>query len=187
MALFAADRVVTVTEAERDAIVDRHRSLAAPTVVRHNAPNIPAAPEDRAADAGARADLAPPERGVIAFFGFVRAPDKGFEELLQALSRGNALLVVTGVPDPHNAYHAHLVREIERLGLGERIRWLGFLPAEEVGRVLRAVDAVVLPFRRGAESGYTSLLAALVNGAAVVTTRGPQNPTWLRDGKRRCS
>ena len=183
LALFAADRIVTVTEAERDAIVDRHRSLAERTVVRHNAPNIPAAPEDRVADAGARADLALPGRRVIAFFGFIRAPDKGFEELLQAVSRGKALLVVTSVLDPHNAYHAHLVGEIERLGLGERMRWLRILPAEEVGRVLRAVDAVVLPFRRGTESGHTSLLAALVNDAAVVTTRGRQNPTWLRHGE----
>ncbi len=49
--------------------------------------------------------------------------------------------------------------------------------------MLRAVDAVVLPYRGGAESGYTSMLAALVNGAAVVTTRGPQNPPWLIDGE----
>jgi len=183
LALWAANRIVAVTDAERDAIVARYPSVAARTVVRHNAPNIPVAADDLAADARLRAAFAPQERPVIAFFGFIWAADKGFEELLEALARSDALLVVTGSLDPAHAYHAHVAAEIDRLGLGERIRWLGFHDADEVGRLLRAVDAVVLPFRRGAESGYTSLLAALVNGAAVITTRGPQNPPWLRDGE----
>ena len=84
--------------------------------------------------------------------------------------------MATGSLDPANAYHEHVAARIERLGLGERVRWLGFVSDEEAGRMLRAVDAVVLPYRGGAESGYTSLLAALVNGAAVITTRGPQQP-----------
>ena len=183
LALWAANRVVAVTEAERDAIVARYPSVAARTVVRHNAPNIPVAADDPAADARARAAFAPPQRPVIGFFGFIWAPDKGFEELLQALAETDAVLVVTGSLDPAHAYHAHVAAEIDRLGLGERVHWLGFLGEDEVGRLLRAVDCVVLPFRRGAESGYTSLLAALVNGAAVITTRGPQNPPWLRDGE----
>jgi glycosyltransferase involved in cell wall biosynthesis len=183
LALWAADRVVAVTEAERDALVGRYPSVAARTVVRHNAPSIPVAVEDPAADAGTRAALAPPERHVIAFFGLIWAAGKGFEELLEALARTDALLVVTGSLDPANAYHAHVAAQIERLGVGHRVRWLGFLDDEQVGRLLRAVDAVVLPYRGGAESGYTSLLAAIVNGAAVITTRGPQNPPWLRDGE----
>ncbi len=63
------------------------------------------------------------------------------------------------------------------------MRWLGFLDEVAVGRLLRVADAVALPFRGGAESGYTSLLEAAVNGAAVITTRGPQNPPWLVDGE----
>jgi glycosyltransferase involved in cell wall biosynthesis len=181
LALFAADRVVTVTEAERDAIAARYPALADRIVVRHNAPSIPVATDDAVADGDLRSVLAPRGRPVIAFFGFIWAPDKGFEELLAAMAQSDVTLVVTGSLDPENAYHNHVAAVIERLGLAERIRWLGFVPAEDVGRVLRVVDAVVLPFRRGAEGGYTSLLAALVNGAAVITTRGPQNPTWLRD------
>ena len=181
LALFAADRIVTVTEAERDAIAARYPALANRIVVQYNAPSIPVAADDATADGDLRAVLAPLGRPVIAFFGFVWAPDKGFEELLAAMAQTDATLVVTGSLDPANAYHNHVAAVIERLGLAERIRWLGFVPAEEVGRVLRVVDAVVLPFRRGAEGGYTSLLAALVNGAAVITTRGPQNPAWLRD------
>jgi glycosyltransferase involved in cell wall biosynthesis len=183
LALWAADGVVAVTEAERDAVVARYPFLVARTVVRHNAPSVPVAAHDPAADARMRAAFAPRERPVIAFFGLIWAAAKGFEELLEALARTDALLVATGSLDPANAYHARVAAQIERLGIGDRVRWLGFLGDDDVGRLLRAVDAVVLPYRGGAESGYTSLLAALVNGAAVVTTRGPQTPPWLRDGE----
>jgi glycosyltransferase involved in cell wall biosynthesis len=183
LALRAADRAIAVTEAERDAIVARHPWAAARTVVRHNPPTVPVAAEDPQADAHLRAALAPSERPVVGFIGLLRAVTKGFEELLEALSRTDALLVATGSLDPANTYHAHVAAQIERLGLGERVRWLGFVGDEEAGRMLRVVDAVALPYRGGAESGYTSMLAALVNGAAVITTRGPQNPPWLRDGE----
>jgi glycosyltransferase involved in cell wall biosynthesis len=183
LALRAADRIVAVTEAERDAIVARYPWATARTVVRHNPATIPVATHDPDADARMRAELAPLERPVIGFIGLLRAAGKGFEELLEALARTDAVLVATGSLDPANAYHAHVAAQIERLGLGERVRWLGFVSDDEVGRLLRAVDVVVLPYHGGAESGYTSLLAALVNGAAVITARGPQNPSWLRDGE----
>jgi glycosyltransferase involved in cell wall biosynthesis len=183
LALRAANRIVTVTEAERDAIVARYPRAAARTVVRHNPATIPVAGHDPDADGRMRAELAPLERPVIGFIGLLRAAGKGFEELLEALARTDAVLVATGSLDPANTYHAHVAARIERLGLAERVRWLGFVSDEEAGRLLRVVDAVVLPYRGGAESGYTSMLAALVNGAAVITTRGPQTPPWLRDGE----
>jgi glycosyltransferase involved in cell wall biosynthesis len=183
LALRAANRIVAVTEAERDAIVARYPWAAARTVVRENPPTVPVAAEDPQADARVRAELTPPGRPVIAFIGLLRSPAKGFEDLLEALARTDALLVATGSLDLSNSYHAHLAAEIDRLGLGERVRWLGFVGDDEAGRLLRAVDMVVLPYRGGAESGYTSMLAALVNGAAVITTRGPHTPPWLRDGE----
>jgi polysaccharide biosynthesis protein PslF len=183
LALFASDRIVAVTEAERDAIVARHPSLAARIVVRHNVPSIAVAADDPAADARARAALGPPDRSVIAFFGLIWGPGKGFEDVLATVARTDAHLVVTGSLDPAHDYHEHIAAEIDRLGIQDRVRWLGFLENDQVGRTLRAADAVVLPYRGGAESGYTSLLAALVNGAAVITTRGPNVPAWLRDGE----
>lgn len=151
--------------------------------MQHNAPNIPVAGEDPLEDGRVRASWASEGRPVIAFFGHIMGPTKGFDELLQALTRTNATLVATGSLDMSNAYMAHIASQIERLGLGERVRWLGYLAHEDVGRVLRLADAVVLPYHGGAKSGYTSLLAAIVNGAAVVTTRGTETPDWLRDGE----
>ncbi len=183
LALWAADRIVAVTEAERDAIVTRYPSVAARTVVRHNPPTIPIAAPEPDADARMRAALASPDRPVIGFIGLLWGAPKGFEDLLEALALTDALLVATGSLDPANVYHSQIAALIERLGLAERVRWLGFVSDDEAGRFLRLVDTVVLPYRTGAESGYTSLLAALVNGGAVITTRGPQNPPWLRDHK----
>lgn len=183
LALRAADRIIAVTETERDALVARYPWAASRTVVRHNAPNIPVATDDPAADARVRETLDPRGRPVVAFFGHIMGPKKGFDELLQALARTDAVLVATGSLNPDDSYMAHIAAQIERLGLAERIRWLGYLAHEDVGRVLRVADAVALPYHGGAKSGYTSLLAALVNGAAVITTHGPENPPWLRDGE----
>lgn len=183
MPLWAADRIVAVTDAEREAIVARYPSVAARTVVRQTPPTIPVAGVDPRADARMRATFASRERPVIGFIGLLWGAPKGFEDLLEALALTDAILVTTGSLDHANAYHAQIAALIERLRLGERVRWLGFVSDEEAGRLLRVVDAVVLPYRGGAEGGYTSLLAALVNGGAVITTRGPQNPPWLRDGE----
>lgn len=183
LALRTADQIVAVTEAERDAVLERNPQLAPKMVVRHNPPNVPIAPDDPAADEALRATLGPADRPLLAFFGFIWDPKKGFEELLAALARTDAELVVTGSLEPGNAYHAHIASEIERLDLAERVRWLGFLDEARVGHLLRAADVVALPFRGGAESGFTSMLAGLVNGAAVVTTQGTRNPPWLRDGE----
>ncbi len=183
LALRAADKVIAVHETERHALLARYPWVAARLVVQHNAPNIPVAGVDPQADARVRATLGPRERPVVAFFGHIMGANKGFDELLQGLARTDALLVATGSLDPSDAYMAHLAGQIERLGLTERVRWLGYLAHEDVGRVLRVADAVVLPYHGGAKSGYTSLLAAIVNGAAVITTRGPETPSWLRDGE----
>jgi glycosyltransferase involved in cell wall biosynthesis len=183
VAFWGADRIVAVTEAERDAILARYPSLASRTIVRHNPPTVQPAAFDPQADARLRAQIAPTGRPLLGFIGLLTVAKKGFEELLQALARTDCMLVATGSLDLANAYHARIAAQIERLGLTDRVRWLGFLGDEEAGRMLSAVDAVVLPYRGGAESGYTSLLAAIVNGAAVITTRGPQMPAWLQDGK----
>lgn len=183
LALRPADAIVAVTEAERDGIATRYPWAAKRTVVRHNVPTIGVAAPDVAQDALLRDTLAVPGRPLVAFFGLLWGSNKGFEELLEAVAGSGAELLATGALDPTNAYHAQIEAVIDRLGIAERVHWLGFLPDEQVARVLRVADMVALPFRGGAESGYTTLLAALVNGAAVITTRGPNNPPWLRDGE----
>jgi glycosyltransferase involved in cell wall biosynthesis len=183
LALRAADTIIAVTEAERDGIVGKYPSVAARVIVRHNPATLPVVGDDPRADAEVRTSLGPAERPVVGFIGLIWAAGKGFEDLLEAVARSDALLAATGTLDPSNEYHAHLTARIEQLGLGERVCWMGTLSAEQAARFLRSVDAVALPYQGGAESGYTTLLGALINGAAVITTRGPQQPDWLRDGE----
>ena len=183
VALKAADRIIAVSEAERDALLARYPWAASRTVVRHNAPKTSVATHDPAADARMRETLASHGHPVIAFFGHIMGPKKGFDELLQALARIDATLVATGSLDTSDPYMAY-VRGSDRAARPRRARTLAWVSgARGVGRVLRVADAVVLPYHGGAKSGYTSLLAALVNGAAVITTRGPENPPWLRNGE----
>lgn len=183
VALRASDRIITVSERERDAIVAHYPpSIGRRVEVVQIPSNIPDAQADEASDARLRAELAQAGRPLLGYFGLLPSADKGFDELLEAVALGCAALVVTGTLDPDgNAYHAEIAARIERLGVGERVRWLGYLDADAVGRLLHAVDVVVLPFRAGSAGQSGSLLAALVNGAAVVTTRGFATPAWLRD------
>lgn len=183
LALRATDSIIAVTDAERDAVVACYPSVASRIVVRENPSTVPAVKDDPAADARARAAYQLEGRPLVGFIGLLNSPAKGLEDLLEALVRTDAMLLSTGSLDSANEHHEQLSRLVERLGLHDRVRWLGHLDDEAAGRMLRVVDVVALPYRGGAESGYTSLLAALVNGAAVVTTRGPGTPGWLRDGE----
>jgi glycosyltransferase involved in cell wall biosynthesis len=51
----------------------------------------------------------------------------------------------------------------------------GFLPTEDVGRILAMADAVALPFRNGGGRWNTSVHSALVQGTFVLTTSYEQH------------
>ncbi|MGH7742559.1 MAG: glycosyltransferase, partial [Candidatus Eiseniibacteriota bacterium] len=51
-----------------------------------------------------------------------------------------------------------------------RVSVTGFLPAEEVSRVLAAADAAVFPFREGGGEWNTTLQGAAAQGTFVLTT-----------------
>jgi glycosyltransferase involved in cell wall biosynthesis len=144
--------------------------------------NIPAHPEPP------EQQLARPEsRGshdaVILHFGYLQADEKGFEDLVDAvrlLDRGGVILCASGSLDDR-PFHDALRRHIEAAKVP--VHWLGHLGPADAARWLQAADVVVLPFRLGAAENRTSLIAALVNGAAVVTTRGRGTPEYLQDGE----
>jgi glycosyltransferase involved in cell wall biosynthesis len=60
---------------------------------------------------------------------------------------------------------------IAQLGLEDRIRWTGFIPAEEVTASFEAADLCVLPYRDGVSLLHGTLHAALIHGVPIVTTR----------------
>ncbi len=136
-----------------------------------------------------------PEDLLLCFFGFVN-DRKGVDTLLQALrflvvEPGEAanphLLMIggqTGASDPTNvAYLARIRALIDELGLGARVQWTGYTPAEEVSANFWAADLCVLPFRDGVSLLHGTLHAALAHGMAIVTTRPRAALPELVDGE----
>ncbi len=145
-----------------------------------NIPVVPANPEDLARlrrDHGIG-----PDEPLVGYFGLMNW-SKGVELVLEACRRAADLglkirLVLVGGgagrTDPTNpAYARAIKRRVAELGLGERTLWTGPLPAEDVSRWLQAIDLLLLPYLDGASLRRGSLVAALVHGRPVVTTRPP--------------
>ena len=79
------------------------------------------------------------------------------------------------VPTKHTWYFEALRSESSQLP----IVWENGLGEEEVEGRLAASAVAYLPYPDGASERRASLKAALINGVAVVTTRGPQTPSDL--------
>jgi glycosyltransferase involved in cell wall biosynthesis len=73
-----------------------------------------------------------------------------------------------GSPGPEGDYSATLRAQVERLGLQQRVHFLGGMPPEQVRRVLSAADVMVLATRN--EGWANVLLEALACGVPVVAT-----------------
>jgi len=122
-----------------------------------------------------RAALGVPAEAWLVLFvgsGFAR---KGLDTLIEALGAlKDAWLVVAGKGD--TAPHA---RAAERLGIAERVRWLG--PRPDVERLYAAADAVALPARY--EPFGNVHLEALAAGVPVVTSRRAGGAEVIEDGR----
>lgn len=131
-----------------------------------------------------------PETTLLGHFGFLNA-SKGAETLLRALNilvkdgHDVHLLMVggrVGSSDPTNIAYAQRMEElIEKLGLGERIHWTGFTPQSEVSANLMATDLAALPYRDGISFRRGSLMACLVHGLPIVSTRPLRRIPELRE------
>jgi glycosyltransferase involved in cell wall biosynthesis len=140
--------------------------------------NIPrqAVPPGHAAALRARHHV-PDDALWIGHFGFLY-PNRGVEYLLEALAllrdRGfMARLVMIGGRSggpTDESYVRALNARADALGLHDLITWTDFAAPDEVSRYLQAVDGVVLPFLDGASYRRGSLMAAIQNGCAIVTT-----------------
>jgi len=93
---------------------------------------------------------------------------KGLDRVLRALvDHPNARLLICGMrADHHKARSVHV--QIRKLGLQERVQFLGYLGGEQYSSVLAAADVLAHPARR--EASGATILEALVNGLPVVAT-----------------
>jgi glycosyltransferase involved in cell wall biosynthesis len=113
---------------------------------------------------------------VWAYFGFLNE-SKGGETLIRALARAplsTHLLMIggrVGSSDPTNKDYATRIEAlIDDLGVRERVRWTGYIPAPEVSATLLSIDVIVLPYRDGISFRRGSLHAALGHGCPIIST-----------------
>lgn len=105
---------------------------------------------------------------------------KGLEVLLQALPQVTASLLVVGDGPMRSAWEA-LAR---RLGLMERVRFLGEVPPADLPGWYATADVFVLPATLRAEAFGTVLLEAMAAGLPCVTTElGTGTSFVVRDGE----
>ncbi|MYD08487.1 MAG: glycosyltransferase family 4 protein [Chloroflexi bacterium] len=143
--------------------------------------SIKRSPPSASQRAGRRAQIAGDDNPLLlGHFGFVR-PIKGVDYLVEALARlrscgTDARLVFIGarsniVDDGADSrYLLALEESIRRHGLEDAVHWTGYLSDEEASAWFGAVDLVVLPYVDGASFRRSSLIAALHQGCAIITT-----------------
>jgi len=113
----------------------------------------------------------------IVHFGLI-IPHRGLEEVLELsrliLTRGLSMKVriVGKVPAKHLDYLETLKSQAQELP----VIWDLDLPEAEVAMRLAETSIAYLPYPDGVSERRTSLKAALLNGNAVITTRGAHTP-----------
>jgi glycosyltransferase involved in cell wall biosynthesis len=132
--------------------------------------------------AASRAALGLPDhRRVALFVGLIR-PYKGVDLLVEAAAElppdSDWLVVIAG--EPWGGLGDRLRRQVESLGLGDRVRLdLRWIPESELSGLLAAADLAVLPYRRGSQSAVAPM--ALAHGTPVLTTAVGGVPEIVRN------
>jgi UDP-glucose:(heptosyl)LPS alpha-1,3-glucosyltransferase len=162
--------VLMLSSAQLEAFAANHplaRSrlrLLPPTVDRLRADPAAATPETKQA---ARRRLALGEGPVWLWMG-LQPKTKGLDRVLATLSNApDARLLVCGL-DPAGRGGAAARRLAARLGIDDRVRWLGFVDDQGLVEAMAAADLLAHPSR--ADVTGTVILEALASGLPVVTT-----------------
>jgi UDP-glucose:(heptosyl)LPS alpha-1,3-glucosyltransferase len=143
----------------------RHRlQLLPPTVDRLRADPAASTPAARSA---ARLALALGEAPVWLWMG-LQAKTKGLDRVLQAMpAASDARLLVCGL-DPASRSGVDARRLATRLGVENRVSWLGFVSDAALAEAMAAADLLVHPSR--ADVTGTVILEAMASGVPVITT-----------------
>jgi glycosyltransferase involved in cell wall biosynthesis len=174
-----ADHLVTVSR-DLQGVLARDFSLASRVIYNGvDGARLRAAADDPAVRARARLALGCAEGDFVVGTGVVLSPQKGINYLLGAARR-----VLARAPEARFliAGDGPLRPELERravaLGLGERLRFLGY--RRDIPEFLAALDLYALPSLW--EGLPLSLLEALASGKPIVATAVGGNPEIVCDG-----
>lgn len=109
-------------------------------------------------------------------------PRKGLHTTLEALARvtGEWTLDVVGRADVEPAYAAQCRAQAQRLGLGDRVRWLGRLDDAALAQAYAASDALVVPSQY--EGFGIVYLEAMAAGLPVIASTAGAAGEIVTDG-----
>jgi glycosyltransferase involved in cell wall biosynthesis len=109
-------------------------------------------------------------------------PRKGLHTTLDALARvsGDWRLDVVGRADVEPAYAAQCRAQAQRLGLGERVRWLGRLADDALAQAYAASDVLVVPSQY--EGFGIVYLEAMAAGLTVIASTAGAAGEIVTDG-----
>ena len=181
-----ADRLLATAPEHADVVRDRFADPRLEVTHVPIAPNVPVARLDgEDVPSAVRALLGlPPDARLAVFFGFFH-PVKDLAGLIEAVAAARRVvpdlrLVLAGGSESHSVHGAAadaLRRGLEdvarREGVEQHVVFTGFLPEEDVSRLLRAADVAVFPFDAGVTAKSGSLLAALAHGVPTIATSPP--------------
>ncbi|MCC6236181.1 MAG: glycosyltransferase [Dehalococcoidia bacterium] len=186
--VLACDRVVAATEHERQLLrqiygVPRDRVAVVPLGVDREAFR----PRDRTAARATLASRGVPvsdEARVLLAVGRLE-PLKGFDILVRALAQltvdAEVVLWIAGGDERSAPERARLEAVAHEVGVGDRVRFLGAVPHEELPTYYNAADVVVVP------SFYESFglvaLEAMASGVPVVASRVGGLVATVSDGR----
>ncbi len=110
-----------------------------------------------------------PSTNLVAYFGFVH-PAKQVEMLFEIADPLKDHLILICDLNSDDEYQKTILSRLNQEPWTGKVTVTGFLPAEDVGRILALADAVVLPFRDGGGIWNTSIHAAVTQGTFALTT-----------------
>ncbi|RLG78826.1 MAG: glycosyltransferase family 1 protein [Thermoprotei archaeon] len=112
------------------------------------------------------------ESRIIAYIGRIH-PTKGLDLLIKAFAEvtkqmPDAVLVIAGKGDEN--YLKKCMKLAEKLGIKNKIRYLGYIPEEDKITLIDAADIVVLPTRHAGESHPLLIDEVLARGKTTIVT-----------------
>jgi glycosyltransferase involved in cell wall biosynthesis len=171
--LWSANRLIFTSEFERAAAAKASRSVAHRSRTIKIASNIAASPAAGADTASRPLDLV--------YFGHIR-PLKGLESFFEVVRQirstaGPMRIALIGQsPAGFERYARTVLSTCEDLGIETMLD----LPADAVAQRLAQARIALLPFPDGVSERRGTALAAMANGALVLTAAGSHTPDELR-------
>ncbi len=177
-AVAGIDQIVAVSQAMKRACDDLAQPRREVAVVPNGADARVFFPRDRAET---RRELGLPlDERIITFVG-VLTPRKGIDTLIEAMGRLTddprpPMLVIAGIGELRESLDAR----ISELGIGDRVRFVGKVPHDDVAKWMAAGDVFCLPSL--SEGLPTVVCEAMACGRAVVATAVDGTPEIVDDG-----